>query len=151
MLMLMLLHHFAKKILGYDWCTTSFFQRILIGSLVLLWRSFTNVRISLRCVYIVFKFTLILCIVSMRAALFAACSSALVFCGHGWCRGCICTVVRARFVAWIIWSSVFRRFIIYWSCPLIWGRGLGSSLFVLGARFALNGLFFWISEIQLKI
>ena len=83
----------------YDWCTTSFLRRILIGSLVLLWRSFTKIRISLRCVYVVFKSTLIVCMVGMCAALFAASPSALIFYGYGCYRGCICTVVRASFVA----------------------------------------------------
>ena len=37
--------------------------------------------------------------IGMRAALFAACPSALKFCGHGCCRGCVGILVSAIFVA----------------------------------------------------
>ena len=140
-----------KRFLWYDWCTSSFLRRILIGSLVLLWRSFTNVRIGLRCVYIVFKSTLIVRMVGMCAALFATRTSALIFHGHGCSRGCTCNIASTVFVAWIAWSSVFRRCIITCFCPFISGRGLRSGLLVFGAMFAFIGLFFWLFKIQFKV
>ncbi len=72
--------------------------------LLVLWSFFRGAvpklgRIYLRWFYIVFKSTLVVCMVGMRAALFVACPSALKFCGHGYCRGCIGILVSAIFVA----------------------------------------------------
>ncbi len=151
MLLLVFLHHFVKKIFVVRLAHHFVFWRILIGSPVLFWRSFTNVWISLRCVYIVFKPTLIVWMVGMCAALFAVCSSTMMFCWHSCCCGCIRNVVSAIFVACIALFSVFRRFIIICFCPFIRGRGLKSYLLVFGAMLALIGLFFWIFKIQFKV